>query len=506
MEAKMAAAERKRVLFLCTGNSCRSQMAEGFARALRGAAIDAYSAGTHPHGLNPLAIRAMAEVGIDISTHASRRPEEIGVSFDLVITVCDSAHDACPVFPGARVMHVGFDDPPRLAKGARDDEEAMPHYRRVRDEIRAFIESFDVNASDPREQSLKACECGPGCCGAPTEDRAEDRAVALPLEIAGGSATRPAGSLAGPSSSAARASQQAEQDALRNQVREGYARIAATGSWSALSVSKDASDEPSSTASSQSSCCAGGGCCGPATFTPEQLAQAIGYSTSELASVPEGSNMGLSCGNPTAIAGLRADEVVVDLGAGGGFDCFIAGAKVGARGRVIGIDMTPAMISKARTNVAGYVAQTGFNNVEFRLGEIEHLPVADASVDVVISNCVLNLSPDKAQVWREIMRILKPGGRVAVSDLALLQPLPDAVRADLEALVGCVAGAMLVDEMRALAHHAGLRQLRLEAKSDYIDAMTDWQDPLYLKIVAALPEGARVSDFVTSLNVTAVKP
>jgi SAM-dependent methyltransferase len=448
----------------------------------------------------------MAEVGIDISTHASRRPEEIGVSFDLVITVCDSAHDACPVFPGARVMHVGFDDPPRLAKGARDDEEAMPHYRRVRDEIRAFIESFDVNASDPREQSLKACECGPGCCGTASEDGSDDRAVALPLEIAGGSATRPAGSLAGPSSSAARASQQAEQDALRNQVREGYARIAATGSWSALSVSKDASDEPSSTASSQSSCCAGGGCCGPATFTPEQLAQAIGYSTSELASVPEGSNMGLSCGNPTAIAGLRADEVVVDLGAGGGFDCFIAGAKVGARGRVIGIDMTPAMISKARTNVAGYVAQTGFNNVEFRLGEIEHLPVADASVDVVISNCVLNLSPDKAQVWREIMRILKPGGRVAVSDLALLQPLPDAVRADLEALVGCVAGAMLVDEMRALAHHAGLRQLRLEAKSDYIDAMTDWQDPLYLKIVAALPEGARVSDFVTSLNVTAVKP
>jgi SAM-dependent methyltransferase/protein-tyrosine-phosphatase len=481
-------------------------MAEGFARALRGAAIDAYSAGTHPHGLNPLAIRAMAEVGIDISTHASRRPEEIGVSFDLVITVCDSAHDACPVFPSAHVMHVGFDDPPRLAKGARDDEEAMPHYRRVRDEIRAFIESFDVNASDPREQSLKACECGPGCCGAPTEDRAEDRAVALPLEIAGGSATRPAGSFAGSSASAARASQQAEQDALRNQVREGYARIAATGSWSALSVSKDASDEPSSTASSQSSCCAGGGCCGPATFTPEQLAQAIGYSTSELASVPEGSNMGLSCGNPTAIAGLRADEVVVDLGAGGGFDCFIAGAKVGARGRVIGIDMTPAMISKARTNVAGYVAQTGFSNVEFRLGEIEHLPVADASVDVVISNCVLNLSPDKAQVWREIMRILKPGGRVAVSDLALLQPLPDAVRADLEALVGCVAGAMLVDEMRALAHHAGLRQLRLEAKSDYIDAMTDWQDPLYLKIVAALPAGARVSDFVTSLNVTAVKP
>jgi thioredoxin type arsenate reductase len=453
----MAAAERKRVLFLCTGNSCRSQMAEGFARALRGATIDAYSAGTHPHGLNPLAIRAMAEVGIDISTHASRRPEEIGVSFDLVITVCDSAHDACPVFPGARVMHVGFDDPPRLAKGARDDEEAMPHYRRVRDEIRAFIESLDVQR----------------CIGTPASNLG---------------------------------SQQADQDALRNQVREGYARIAATGSWSALNAGVQSSEVSLGASSSSSACCAGGGCCGPATFTPEQLAHAIGYSTTELAVVPDGSNMGLSCGNPTAIAGLCAGEVVVDLGAGGGFDCFIAGAKVGARGRVIGIDMTPAMISKARTNVAGYVAQTGFSNVEFRLGEIEHLPVADASVDVVISNCVLNLSPDKAQVWREIVRVLKPGGRVAVSDLALLQPLPDAVRADLEALVGCVAGAMLVDEMRALAHRAGLRQLRLEAKSDYIDAMTDWQDPLYLKIVAALPEGARVSDFVTSLNVTAVKP
>jgi SAM-dependent methyltransferase/protein-tyrosine-phosphatase len=432
-------------------------MAEGFARALRGAAIDAYSAGTHPHGLNPLAIRAMAEVGIDISTHASRRPEEIGVSFDLVITVCDSAHDACPVFPGARVMHVGFDDPPRLAKGARDDEEAMPHYRRVRDEIRAFIESLDVQ-----------------------------RCIDTPASNLG--------------------SQQADQDALRNQVREGYARIAATGSWSALNAGVRSSEVPSGASSSSSACCAGGGCCGPATFSPDQLAHAIGYSTTELAVVPDGSNMGLSCGNPTAIGGLRAGEVVVDLGAGGGFDCFIAGAKVGARGRVIGIDMTPAMISKARTNVAGYVAQTGFNNVEFRLGEIEHLPVADASVDVVISNCVLNLSPDKAQVWREIMRVLKHGGRVAISDLALLQPLPDAVRADLEALVGCVAGAMLVDEMRALAHHAGLRQLRLEAKAEYIDAMTDWQDPLYLKIVAALPEGARVSDFVTSLNVTAVKP
>jgi len=131
---------RPRVLFLCTGNSCRSQMAEGWARALHGDAIEVHSAGTHPHGLNPLAVRAMAEAGVDISGHASKRPEEIGGGFDLVVTVCGSAHESCPAFPGARTVHVGFDDPPRLAAGAASDEEAMPHYRRVRDEIRAALE------------------------------------------------------------------------------------------------------------------------------------------------------------------------------------------------------------------------------------------------------------------------------------------------------------------------------------------------------------------------------
>ncbi|MDI9404234.1 MAG: arsenite methyltransferase [Limnohabitans sp.] len=430
------AAKPLRVLFLCTGNSCRSQMAEGFARALRGERVEAYSAGTNPHGLNPLAVRAMAEVGIDISKHLSRRPVEIGVDFDVVVTVCDSAHESCPVFLGASVVHAGFDDPPRLARDAKSDDEAMPHYRRVRDEIRAFVETF-----------LDA--------------------LLLPNAV--------------------------EQDAVRGQVREGYARIAATGSWSSLTESAG-------------SCCAGGGCCGPATFTPEQLAQAIGYSSGELAVVPDGANMGLSCGNPTAIAALQPGETVLDLGAGGGFDCFIAGAKVGATGRVIGVDMTPAMLSKARANIAGYSAQTGLSNVEFRLGEIEHLPVADATVDAVISNCVINLSPNKAQVWREVARVLKHGGRVAISDLALLKPLPDAVRTDLEALVGCVAGAMLVEDMRALAQAAGLADLRLETKSSYIDAMTNWEDPLYQRIVAALPAGSRLGEYVTSLDVTAVKP
>ena len=133
---------KRKVLFLCTGNSCRSQMAEGWARALKSAELDACSAGTSPHGLNPLAVRAMAEAGVDISHHTSKRPQDIGVAFDVVVTVCDSAHESCPVWPGARIVHVGFDDPPRLAAGSRSDEEALPHYRRVRDEIRAFIQTL----------------------------------------------------------------------------------------------------------------------------------------------------------------------------------------------------------------------------------------------------------------------------------------------------------------------------------------------------------------------------
>ena len=141
---------KPRILFLCTGNSCRSQMAEGWARALKSSDIDAYSAGTSPHGLNPLAVRAMQEAGVDISKHTSKRPEQIGVAFDVVVTVCDSAHESCPIMPGARIVHVGFDDPPRLAKDASNDDEAMPHYRRVRDEIRAFVETLPAAIAPSR--------------------------------------------------------------------------------------------------------------------------------------------------------------------------------------------------------------------------------------------------------------------------------------------------------------------------------------------------------------------
>lgn len=304
------------------------------------------------------------------------------------------------------------------------------------------------------------------------------------------------------------------EDAVRATVRAGYARIAEAGGWSAGGSGAGGHGALAPNVQSgtpAAACCGGGsgaagGCCGPATFSPEELARAIGYSEGELLNTPDSANLGLSCGNPTAIASLKPGETVLDLGSGGGFDCFIAGRKVGATGRVIGVDMTPEMLSRARRNVETYARQTGLSNVEFRLGEIEHLPVADASVDVVISNCVLNLSPDKPAVWREIARVLRPGGRVAVSDLALLRPLPEAVRQDVEALVGCVAGAVLVDETRAQVLAAGLADLVLTPKAGYVDAMSHWEDPLYQRIVAALPSGTRPSDYITSLDISARRP
>ncbi|TWT45873.1 Demethylrebeccamycin-D-glucose O-methyltransferase [Phycisphaerae bacterium RAS1] len=287
------------------------------------------------------------------------------------------------------------------------------------------------------------------------------------------------------------------RDAVREKVREGYARIAEAGAWS---PEADSDASPRSTG-----CCDGGGCCAPSPAGATGLAERIGYDPSDLAALPDGANLGLSCGNPTALASLRLGEVVLDLGSGGGFDCFIAGPKVGPAGRVIGVDMTPQMIGRARKNAAAYRERTGLDNVEFRLGEIEHLPVADASVDVVISNCVLNLSPDKPQVWREIARVLRPGGRAAVSDLALLRPLPQAVRQMVEALVGCVAGAVLVEETRRMMESAGLSDIRLTPKAIYVESLSELQDPLYRKIAEHLPAGAKLGEYVTSLDIGARK-
>lgn len=282
------------------------------------------------------------------------------------------------------------------------------------------------------------------------------------------------------------------REKVREQVREGYTAIAKKGVFTTVL------DE-------SAGCTPGGGCCGGNSFDVEELVKNIGYSKEELTSAPESANMGLSCGNPTAIASLKEGEVVLDLGSGGGFDVFIAGPKVGASGRVIGVDMTAEMISKARKNTAIYSERTGLNNVEFRLGEIEYLPVGDSSVDVVISNCVINLSPNKPQVWNEIARVLRTGGRVAVSDLALLKPLPEEVLKMVEALVGCVAGASLVSEVEEMAKSAGFEKVKLESKPQYIEAMMNWEDPLYKKIIEALPKGSKPSEFITSLDITATK-
>ena len=275
-----------------------------------------------------------------------------------------------------------------------------------------------------------------------------------------------------------------EAEAVHAAVREGYGKIAGGGG----------------------SCCGPAPtCCGSAPAASEELAKHIGYSSEELEALPEGANMGLSCGNPNALASLQPGEVVLDLGSGGGFDVFIAGRKVGPTGRAIGVDMTSEMLAKARKNTESYRQTSGLDNVEFRLGEIEHLPVADATVDAIISNCVINLSPDKPQVWREIARVLKPGGRVAVSDLALLKPLPSAILESVAALVGCVAGAVLVSDTERMAKEAGLTDIVLNPKSSYIDGMVDWQDPLYQKIIANLPTVAKPSDYITSLEITARK-
>ena len=276
-----------------------------------------------------------------------------------------------------------------------------------------------------------------------------------------------------------------DPEAVRAAVRDGYSKIA----------------------NQDNGCGCGGGvsCCGSSVEDSAELAKYVGYSAEELAVLPEGANMGLSCGNPNALAALQPGETVLDLGSGGGFDVFIAARKVGPSGRAIGVDMTPEMLAKARKNIGPYRQRSGLDNVEFRLGEIEHLPLADNSVDVVISNCVINLSPDKPQVWREIARVLKPGGRVAVSDLALLKPLPTEILKMVEALVGCVAGAALVSETERMAREAGLTEIQLRPKKDYVAAMTDWNDPLYKKILDHLPAGSSPGDYITSLEVAARK-
>jgi len=230
------------------------------------------------------------------------------------------------------------------------------------------------------------------------------------------------------------------------------------------------------------------GCCG-ATNTPD-FSLRLGYSAEELAAVPEGANMGLGCGNPQAIAALRAGETVLDLGSGGGFDCFLAARQVGPEGRVIGVDMTSEMIAKARENARKLDATT----VEFRLGEIEHLPVADGTVDAIISNCVINLAPDKPQVFREALRVLKAGGRLAIADVVTVAEIPAGLRESAEALSGCIAGARSAAEVEAMLVAAGFVDIRVNVRAESRAFIEDWAP------------GSRAEDYVASATIEARKP
>lgn len=261
------------------------------------------------------------------------------------------------------------------------------------------------------------------------------------------------------------------KDQVRAAVREQYGNVARAGGARA--------------ATSGSSCSPSPGCCLGADASLK-----LGYSAEDLAAVPEGANMGLGCGNPQTIAALKEGETVLDLGAGGGFDCFLAAKQVGPRGRVIGVDMTPDMITKARAN-AGKLETT---NVEFRLGEIEHLPVANDTVDVILSNCVINLSPDKGAVFREAFRVLKPGGRLAISDVVALRAMPAELASDVGALTACVSGAASVDTLRRLLVEAGFETPRIDVKAESRELIRDWMP------------GAGVERFIASATIEATKP
>ncbi|MGM0579004.1 MAG: arsenite methyltransferase [Myxococcota bacterium] len=264
-----------------------------------------------------------------------------------------------------------------------------------------------------------------------------------------------------------------EHDAHRAGVRDAYAKVARAD---------DAGE----------ACGPESGCCG--TSDDEAINRLIstrlGYSAVDLESVPEGADMGLGCGNPKAIAALKPGETVVDLGAGGGFDCFLAAAEVGETGRVIGVDMTPDMLSKARANAE----RGGYEQVEFRLGEIEHLPVADGTADVILSNCVINLSPDKPQVFREAFRILKPGGRLAIADVVATVELPEEMRNDAGLVAGCIGNASLIEDLERMIREAGFEDVRIEPKHESREFIRDWD------------AGRRVEDYVVSATIEAARP
>ena len=258
-----------------------------------------------------------------------------------------------------------------------------------------------------------------------------------------------------------------ENDEIRTEVRKTYSEIARAGNG------------------------CGCGCgCGTGAATAEEYSRTIGYSEEDISGTPDGADMGLGCGNPRAIAALKPGETVMDLGSGGGFDCFLAAKALGPAGRVIGVDMTADMVSKARENAA----KGGYKNVEFRLGEIENIPAADESVDAVISNCVVNLSPEKQRVFREAYRVLKPGGRLALADIVAIAPLPEEAKRDMALHAGCVSGAALVDELKQLLEEAGFEGVSVKTKDGSAELIRLWNP------------GSKAEDCIASAYIEGRKP
>jgi ubiquinone/menaquinone biosynthesis C-methylase UbiE len=274
-----------------------------------------------------------------------------------------------------------------------------------------------------------------------------------------------------------------KEENIRKAVREGYAKVAI---------------------SNESCCGTSNPCCDNTSNSGKEISKRIGYSEEEMSSVPEGANLGLGCGNPVALASLKKGETVLDLGSGGGFDCFLAANRVGKTGKVIGVDMTPEMLDKAREN-----ARKGkYENVEFRLGEIENLPVADSTVDVIISNCVINLSPDKKRVFKEAFRVLKPNGRLMVSDIVLLKKLPEAIRRNVQAYVGCLSGAEMKNRYLQMIEDAGFQQVTVKEENltQAEDMANDPTAQAIAKTEKIRPkEIEKVANSVASVKVSAVK-
>ena len=270
-------------------------------------------------------------------------------------------------------------------------------------------------------------------------------------------------------------------------------------------VKKIVRDRYAEIAKQSTSCCPTTKSCGCGAPSANDISKKIGYSDKELKSVPKDSNLGLGCGNPIALASLKKGEIVLDLGSGAGFDCFLAAKKVGKTGKIIGIDMTAEMIEKARVNAK----KNNYRNVEFRLAEIENLPVADNSVDVIISNCVINLSPDKKRVFQEAYRVLKPGGRLMVSDIVLLSKLPDFIKKSVAAYVGCVAGASMKEKYVQLIKSAGFQNVNILEETNYpIDFVADSTEAktIIKNLKISQEKIKKTINLVASINVLGIKP